>query len=107
MVHECLKAADELAKSGRKAAVIDAYSLPLQTDKVLSIAARSGGRIVTVEDNYAGGLEAELASAIARAGDDIRLTPLFVTQIPKSGREPQEVLDYLNLGSKAIVAAVA
>ena len=107
MVYECLKAADELAKSGRKAAVIDAYSLPLQSEKVLAIAARSGGKIVTVEDNYAGGLDAELGTAIAQSGDDIRLTPLFVRQIPKSGREPQEVLDYLDLGWKAIVAAVS
>src|SRR6185295_12949250 len=30
-VYECLKAADELAKSGKSAAVIDAYSLPLNT----------------------------------------------------------------------------
>src|ERR1044072_524483 len=61
MVHECLKAADELAKSGKKAAVIDAYSLPLNVNGILEIAQKSGGRIVTVEDNYAGGLEAEIA----------------------------------------------
>jgi transketolase len=106
MVHECLKAADELAKSGRKATVIDAYSMPLQTDKILEIAARSGGKIVTVEDNYAGGLEAEIASAIATAGDDIRLQAIYVRQIPKSGREPQDVLDYLGLGAGQIVKAV-
>src|SRR3954464_4367102 len=58
MVHECLKAADELAKSGKKAAVIDAYSPPLNPRGVLDIAARSGGRIITVEDNYTGGLDA-------------------------------------------------
>src|SRR5260221_11377524 len=43
MVHECLRAADELAKSGKKATVIDAYSLPLKTEDVLDVAARSGG----------------------------------------------------------------
>jgi len=37
MVHECLAAADELAKAGKKATVIDAYSLPLKTDEVLAI----------------------------------------------------------------------
>src|SRR5207237_4682700 len=62
MVHECLKAADELAKAGKKAAVIDAYSLPLKTTELLQFAARSGGTIVTVEDNYTGGLDAELAT---------------------------------------------
>lgn len=106
MVHECLKAADELAKSGKKAAVVDAYSLPLQTKGILELAARSGNLIVTVEDNYTGGLDAEIATAIAQSGASIKLKNLYVAQVPKSGREPQEVLDYLKLGAKAIVAAV-
>ena len=106
MVHECLKVADELAKSGKRATVIDAYSLPLKADGILDIASRSGKRIITVEDNYTGGLDSEIAEAIARKGADIRLTPLFVANIPKSGREPQDVLDYLHLGYKAILAAV-
>ncbi len=66
MVHECLKAADELAKSGKKAGVIDAYGLPLKDNGILDIAAKSGGRIITVEDNYTGGLDAELADADRR-----------------------------------------
>jgi transketolase len=106
MVHECLRAADELAKNGRRAAVVDAYSLPLNVDGILELAARSGGRIVTVEDNYAGGLEAEIATAIATRGDEITLKAMYVTKIPKSGREASEVLDYLDLGYKAIVKAV-
>ncbi|HZN63800.1 MAG TPA: transketolase [Tepidisphaeraceae bacterium] len=107
MVHECLRAADEIAKSGRKATVIDAYALPIaDPEQILSVAARSGGTIVTVEDNYTGGLDAEIATAIARSGDDVKLRNLFVRQIPKSGREPQDVLDYLDLGAKAILQAV-
>jgi transketolase len=106
MVHECLKVADELAKSGKKAAVIDAYGLPLKDPGILEVALRSGGRIITVEDNYTGGLDAEIAIQIASSGADIKLRSLYVHQIPKSGREPQEVLDYLSLGSKAILAAV-
>jgi transketolase len=106
MVHECLKAADELAKNGKKAGVIDAYGLPLKDTGILDLAAKSGGRIITVEDNYAGGLDAEIGGQIAAAGAGIKLKALLVKQIPKSGREPQEVLDYLHLGAKAIVAAV-
>jgi len=107
MLHECLKVADELRKSGRSATVIDAYSFPLDTKGVLDLAARSGGRIVTVEDNYTGGLDAELAVAITNIGDDISLRNLYVRQIPKSGKEPNDVLDYLNLGHKAILNAVS
>jgi len=106
MVHECLKAADELAKAGKKAAVIDAYGLPLKDTGILDIAAKSGGRIITVEDNYTGGLDSELAEQIAATGAPIKLKALYVRNIPKSGREPQDVLDYLKLGFKSIVAAV-
>ncbi len=106
MVHECLKAAELLAKNGKQATVIDAYSLPLNTDEVLKIAEKTGGRIITVEDNYTGGLDAEIALAIATTGAAIKLKNLVVNQIPKSGREPQDVLDYLHLGADAIAAAV-
>ncbi len=106
MVHECLKVADELAKSGKKAAVIDAYSMPLQTKGILEIAEKSGGRIITVEDNYAGGLESEIAFAIAQSGAKVTLKSLYVHQVPKSGREPDDVLNYLGLGNKDILAAV-
>jgi transketolase len=106
MVHECLRAADELAKGGKSATVIDGYGLPLKDSGILDIAAKGGGRIITVEDNYSGGLDVELAVQIAEKGAGIKLKSLFVRQIPKSGREPQEVLDYLGLGMKAIMAAV-
>jgi transketolase len=107
MVHECLKAADELAKNGRKATVIDAYSMPLKTQELLQIAGRSGGTVVTVEDNYSGGLDAEIATAIADSGADLRLKSLYVRQIPKSGREPDDVLNYLSLGTKQILQSVS
>jgi transketolase len=106
MVHECLKAADELAKNGKKATVIDAYGLPLKDDGIIKIAVKSGGRIITVEDNYTGGLDSEIAMQIAVSGAEVTLKSLDVHQIPKSGREPQEVLDYLGLGMKSILAAV-
>ncbi len=86
--------------------MIDAYGLPLKDDGILEIAAKSGGRIITVEDNYTGGLDAEIADADRRQRRGRQAQGLFVHQIPKSGREPQEVLDYLGLGMKAILAAV-
>jgi transketolase len=107
MVHECLQAADELAKSGRKVSVVDAYSFPLQTDDILELASRSGGQITTVEDNYTGGLDAEIAAAIAQRGDgSLRLRSLYVQHIPKSGREPEDLLDYLQVGTEQILQAV-
>lgn len=106
MVHECLKAADELAKAGKKVAVVDAYAMPLQAQGILELATRSGGRIISVEDNYAGGLEAEIGSAIAAAGAEVKLKAVYVRNIPKSGREAEDVLEYVGVGWKAILAAV-
>ena len=69
-------------------------------------AQKNGGTIITVEDNYAGGLEAEICCAVAAKGAGIKVKSLYVKQIPKSGREPQDVLDYLHLGTEAILQAV-
>jgi hypothetical protein len=52
----------------------------------VTTAAGSGRRIITIEDNYTGGLDAELAMQIAKKGTDIKLKALFVHHIPKSGR---------------------
>lgn len=103
MVHECLKACEE---AGINATVVDCYSLPMEAEKLLAIAEKTNGRLVTVEDNYTGGLDAELAMAIARTGSGVRLTPMYVQQIPKSGRTPEEVLDYLGIDAAAIAKAV-
>jgi hypothetical protein len=51
-------------------------------------------------------LDAELATAIATSGAQVRLKNLYVRRLPKSGREPEDVLDYLDLDAKAIVEAV-
>ena len=103
MLHEVLKACDEHKLD---ATVLDCYSMPMKTDVVLQHAERTNGKIVTVEDNYTGGIDAEIALAIAKAGKGYTLKNLYVRQIPKSGRTPDAVLDYLHLDSKAIAAAV-
>ena len=63
MVHSCLKAADVLSEQHRvEATVVDAYSLPLDSAPILALAG-PGAAIITVEDNYVGGLGSELAEA--------------------------------------------
>jgi transketolase len=107
MVHECLAVADELAKSGIKAAVVDAYALPIFKGKeLLECARKNGKRIITVEDNYTGGLDAEIATLITdHNATDLKLERLYVQHFPKSGHTPDDVLNYLNLGRKAIMEA--
>jgi hypothetical protein len=105
MVHSCLKAADALSRQhGVEATVVDAYSLPLDSAPMLALAG-PGAVIVTVEDNYVGGLGSELAEAAASAGDEApRVQALYVHNIPKSGRTPEDVLAYVHLSVEEIVA---
>ena len=106
MVHECLAAADAMGKG--RAGVVDAYSFPMsKPEEIIALAEKSGGRIVTVEDNYSGGLDAEIGIALAKSGSGVKLTNLVVKHVPKSGRTPDDVLEYLDLGKKQIVAAVS
>lgn len=102
MVHEALGLAERLVSEGKQATVIDAYSLPLDTAGLLDIATQSGRRIVTIEDNYTGGLDAELSIAITEADAGITLHSHVVGNLPKSGREPSDVLDYVGLSLDTI-----
>jgi transketolase len=108
MVHSCLKAADVLSKQARvEATVVDAYSLPLDPAPILALA-DPGAAIITVEDNYVGGLGSELAEAAASSGDEgPHVQSLCVHNVPKSGRTPEDVLAYVHLSVEEIVAAAA
>ncbi|HEX2973687.1 MAG TPA: hypothetical protein VHP11_15235, partial [Tepidisphaeraceae bacterium] len=58
------------------------------------------------EDNYPGGLDAELAAAITQSHADLTLKSLSVHNIPKSGRQPEDVLAYVHLDSPSILRAL-
>ena len=49
---------------GTEVAVMDAYSLPMDTPSVLALAG-PGGTVLTVDDNRVGGIGSELAEAAA------------------------------------------
>ena len=104
MVHSCLKAAEELATGGIDVAVVDAYSLPMETTSVLALAG-SKGTILTVEDSYVGGLGSELAEAAASDAESPLVRSLAVHNMPKSGRTPDDVLGYVHLSVADVVAS--
>ena len=106
MVHSCLNASDTLSKQhGVEATVVDAYSLPLDTAAILALAGPDVA-IMTVEDNYVGGLGSEFAEAATSAGDQApQVQSLCVHNIPKSGLTPEDVLAYVHLSVEEIVAA--
>ena len=104
LVHSCLEVAETLAAQGVSVAVVDAYALPMDTRPVLELAGQ-GGAILTVEDNYVGGIGSELAEAAATMHSPPRVHALAVHRMPKSGRTPDDVLSYVHLAVSDIVDA--
>jgi pyruvate dehydrogenase E1 component beta subunit len=78
MVGHALAAADELAKEGIEAEVIDLRSLrPLDIDTVLASLARTN-RLVTVEEGWAAcGIGAEVAAQVMEQGFDLLDAPVM------------------------------
>ena len=103
-VYEALKAYEELKKEKIPVRVIDAYSLqPFDTVGIARQVARSGSKVVVVEDHFpAGGLGEAAAAALAGKADIVHLA---VRDLPRSG-EPDELLDKYGISAAHIVDAV-
>ncbi|MDP1663230.1 MAG: transketolase [Phycisphaerales bacterium] len=106
MVHEANKALDLLDKAGISATLVDLYSLPFDTDKLLDIANANNGMIITIEDNYGGGLGSCVADALTASGDAFTLRQMYVKRIPKSAKTPEEVLSMCGLTAADIVKEI-
>jgi transketolase len=104
-VFEALNAYDELRKQSINIRVIDLYSLqPIDAATLRRCARETRGRVITVEDHYAGGgIGDAVASAIASEG--FTVTRLAVSEIPRSGT-PEQLLDRYGISARHIVAAV-
>ncbi|MFN0131298.1 MAG: transketolase [Phycisphaerales bacterium] len=92
MVHEANKALNLLDKAGISATLIDLYSLPFDHDKLLDIIGANNGYVVSIEDNYGGGIGSGIADALTASGDAFTLEQMHVRKIPKSAKTPEEML---------------
>ncbi len=102
MVHEANKALDDLDKAGISASLVDLYSLPFDQEKLLDVILASGGRVLTVEDNYGGSIGSAVADAITGSGDGFPLVQAYIEQIPKSAKTPEEILQMASIDHKSI-----
>ncbi|HRQ76922.1 MAG TPA: transketolase [Phycisphaerales bacterium] len=107
MVHECNKALDALDKMGIDATLVDLYSIPFDTEKLLDLANANGGNILTVEDNYGGGIGSAVAEACTESGDAFTLEQLYVKRIPKSARTEEDILRQCGVHHTDIVKRAA
>jgi len=97
MVYSALQAADTLKGEGITCNVFDAYTFPMDAAPILDAARSVGGVILTIEDNFIGGLHAELAEAAATVGD-VRVIGMTVNKLTKSAKSPNEVFAYVGVG---------
>ena len=101
---EALKAYEELKGSGIAVRVIDLYSVqPIDEATLKLAAAQTRGRMITVEDHYAGGGIGEAVAAATTGVATVRI--LAVRDIPRSGKS-EELLDRFGISARHIVDAV-
>jgi transketolase len=108
-LHECLRAADQLALDGTHARVVDLYSVkPIDTGTLVAAADATNGRIVVAEDHHPeGGLGSAVAAALLEAGvTQLRLAHLSVSELPGSGTGA-ELLNAAGIDAAHIAAAAA
>ncbi len=105
-VHEANAALDGLDKAGISATLVDLYSLPFDEDALLDLANRHDGNVITIEDNYGASIGSAVADAMTASGEAFSLEQMFVTQIPRSARTPEEVMKRAGLTHEDIVERV-
>ena len=105
-LHNCLAAADELARDGIGARVLDLYSVkPIDAQALLAAAAATGDRLVVAEDHYpAGGLGGAVLEAFNDAGHPVHIAHLAVRGLPGSGT-PAELMEAAGISAGHIVRA--
>lgn len=101
MTHVALAAAEELAKQNKQAAVIDAYCLPTDRERMAETLERCGRKALVVEDNFGSGVGSEIAE-IAAATGCARVKLQHVNKMPKSARSEEAILDYCGVGAGQI-----
>jgi transketolase len=107
MVHECNKALDALDKAGIDATLVDLYSIPFDVEALLDLANENGGNILTVEDNYGGGIGSAVADAVTESGDAFTIEQMLVRRIPKSARDEEGILKLCGLHHSIITRKAA
>ena len=106
MVHEANKVVELLDAAGVSATLLDMYSIPFDTDKLMDVVAQNGGYVVSLEDNYGAALGSAIADALAASGDGFTLEQLYVRRIPTSTRSPAEALAQCGLDAESVMARV-
>jgi 1-deoxy-D-xylulose-5-phosphate synthase len=106
-LHECLKAADELAGRGLSTTVADArFAKPLDRELLRRLAAEHEV-LITVEEGAVGGFAAQVAQELALTGQldaGLKLRPLVLPDRFIEHDRPERQYEEAGLDARAIVA---
>jgi len=105
MLHEVKALLPDLEKEGIKAGLVDAYSFPIRAQLLKGLTADKGRTLVTVEDNYLGGLHGAIAELAAAQGG-ARVIGSTLKRVPKSGKSAGDVFAYSGVGKADVIATV-
>lgn len=97
MVHQANAALEVLDQQGVDATLVDLYSLPFDEEAIADLANEHDGRVLTLEDNYGGGMGSAVADALSATGDGFTVKQMHVERLPKSGKEADDILAYVGL----------
>ncbi len=103
MVHEANKALDKLDAKGIDVTLVDLYSLPFDADAILDLANETNGMILTLEDNYGGGIGSAIADVVSADGGGFNVHQMYCKRMPKSAKSADETLAYCGLSTDDIV----
>src|SRR5215471_5779160 len=105
-LHNCLAAADELARDGIGARVLDLYSIkPIDQQALLAAVAATGNRLVVAEDHYPqGGIGSAVLEAFNEAHHCAQIAHLAVRDLPGSGT-PAELMAAAGISAGHIARA--
>ena len=103
MVHLGKQAVAELANQGIRAGLVDCYSFPVKSQTVVEASNSGSGKLLSLEDNYTGGLGSAVAEIVAGM-NNCKLECMYLSRFPKSGKNADDILDYVGLGLKNVVA---
>jgi len=101
---EALTAADELAKLGIKARVIDPFTIKPLDPAIIDHAKAVGGKVITIEDHYAEGGIGEAVTSLVGGTPNVIVKKLHVSEIPRSG-PPMVLMEKYGITSSSIVKA--
>ncbi|XP_018564959.1 transketolase-like protein 2 [Anoplophora glabripennis] len=103
-LHEAISAADELAKIGINARVIDPFTVkPLDKETIIKNITEVGGRAVVIEDHYYEGGLGEAVLSAAAMERNIIIKHIAIPKIPHSG-PAAKLMDLYGISAKHIIA---